>query len=407
MGGGSKPSTTTQINKVELPAWVDAASQENYAAAKDIAGTPYEAYGGQQVAAMDPNTRKAIDMTMNTIGATSPQFGAAADSLQGLLGKNIDQVQAGTITPQTVKGADLNPYLNPYITNVENRTADAMNRSATLRQNAAASQANQAKAFGGTRFGVQQGVAEGENTRAVGDMSAALRKSGYDAATGLLTGDITRDMSAQESNVGNALKAAQGNQAASLDEIRAKTGAGTALTSNAAQQAATNLADVGAAYQAGDVAQQQNQRELSQAEQNWQREQAYPTEMLNLKLAALGMSPYGRTETSTKTGTSEKSGTDWATAALGGAKTVASLLPLMGFSEDSAKTDVEPVGNMMTPSGKQLKVKAFRYKSDPKTYPKTVGVMASDIQKSVPDAVRKVGKNRVIDYTKLQRGMNV
>ena len=404
MGKGGGTQTTTQVNKVELPAWVDAASQENYQLAKDIGNKPYQAYGGQQVAGMDPNTQKAIDATMGSVGATQGQFAGAGGALQGLLDKNIGQVTAGNIKPQTWAGSDLNPYLNPYIENVENRTIDSMNRGAQQQQNVMNSQAQQAKAFGGTRQGVQAGVAQGENTRAIGDMSAGLRKSGFDAASALLTGDIGRDLQAQTQNVANRLSADQGNQAASLDEIRAKTGAATALTGNAAQQASTNLADIGAMYQAGSVGQDQKQRELSQAEQNWEREQAYPTEMLNLKLASLGMSPYGRTETQTKTEPKAGGGTDWATAALGGAKTLGSLFSM--FSEDSAKTDVEPVGNMKV-KGKKLPTVAYRYKADPKTYPKTVGVMASDVQKVLPSAVKKIGKNRVIDYTKLQRNLNV
>ena len=402
-GGGSQ--TTTQVNKVELPAWVDQASQENYQMAKDITGKPYQAYGGQQVASMDPTTQQAIDATKASFGATDPQFAGAAGSLQGLLDKNIGQVTAGTIKPQTWAGSDINPYLNPYIENVENKTIDAMNRNARLTANDISSQASKAgKAFGGSRFGIQQGVASGENTRNIGEMSAGLRKAGFDTASGLLTGDITRDMAAQTSNVANRLSAEQGNQAAALDEIRAKTGAATSLTNNAAQQASTKLADIGSLYQAGSTAQDQKQRELSQAEANWEREQAYPMEMLNARLASLGMSPYGRTETQTKT-EPKKSGTDWATAALGGAKTGLSLLQMIpGLSEDSTKTDIEKVGNISI-KGKKLPVNAYRYKNDPKTYPKVVGLMASDVQKAVPSAVGKIGKKRVIDYTKLQRSV--
>jgi hypothetical protein len=44
---------------------------------------------------------------------------------------------------------------------------------------------------------------------------------------------------------------------------------------------------------------------------------------------------------------------------------------------------------------------AYRYKGDPKTYPKVVGPMAQDIQKKVPSAVKKIGKRKVVNYSNL------
>ena len=38
-----------------------------------------------------------------------------------------------------------------------------------------------------------------------------------------------------------------------------------------------------------------------------------------------------------------------------------------------------------------LDLYAYRYKGDPKTYPKVVGPMAQDIAKKFPDQVREVG----------------
>jgi len=42
MGGGSQPAQTQQVSKVELPAWVNEASQSNYDFAKQVAGRPLE-----------------------------------------------------------------------------------------------------------------------------------------------------------------------------------------------------------------------------------------------------------------------------------------------------------------------------------------------------------------------------
>jgi hypothetical protein len=63
------------------------------------------------------------------------------------------------------------------------------------------------------------------------------------------------------------------------------------------------------------------------------------------------------------------------------------------FSDRDDKTDIEPLGRDPD-SG--LMVHAYRYKKDPKTYPKTVGVMAQDIEKQDPSAVQSIGGHKVI-----------
>ncbi len=49
MGGSSTPAKTDQVSKVELPAWVNEASQSNYDLAKSIASRPLEQFQGQTV----------------------------------------------------------------------------------------------------------------------------------------------------------------------------------------------------------------------------------------------------------------------------------------------------------------------------------------------------------------------
>jgi len=59
--GGSTPATTQQVSKVELPEWVNTASQQNYDLAKQIAGRPLEQYTGQQVASPGAMTTQGYD----------------------------------------------------------------------------------------------------------------------------------------------------------------------------------------------------------------------------------------------------------------------------------------------------------------------------------------------------------
>ena len=63
------------------------------------------------------------------------------------------------------------------------------------------------------------------------------------------------------------------------------------------------------------------------------------------------------------------------------------------FSDREDKTDIEPLGHDPE-SG--LMIHAYRYKGDPKSYPKTVGPMAQDVEKQDPSAVQSIGGHKII-----------
>ena len=61
-------------------------------------------------------------------------------------------------------------------------------------------------------------------------------------------------------------------------------------------------------------------------------------------------------------------------------------------SDENDKVDVTPLGE----DENGVKQYSFRYKGDPKHYAKVVGPMAQDIEKTNPDAVKKIGKHKVV-----------
>ena len=62
-------------------------------------------------------------------------------------------------------------------------------------------------------------------------------------------------------------------------------------------------------------------------------------------------------------------------------------------SDRSMKTDIDELGKDPKTG---LEMYAYRYKGDPKTYPKTVGPMAQEIEKKAPGAVREIGGHKVV-----------
>lgn len=205
-------------------------------------------------------------------------------------------------------------------------------------------------------------------------LSANLRKDAFDNATGLINADRT-----------NALAALQ---------QRATAGSGLLQTGTSSNEA--RLKDIASLLQGGGIMQQNQQQKLDAAREKFDEKRNYDIDNLNLRLSALGMSPYGKTESTQKTQTGGSSGTDFGQLGLG----LFSLL--LGVSEDTMKTDKEKVGKV---PGTDLDLWAWRYKKDPKTYPKVVGVMASDVEKKMPDAVIKVDGKRLINYGMIGEAM--
>ena len=58
------------------------------------------------------------------------------------------------------------------------------------------------------------------------------------------------------------------------------------------------------------------------------------------------------------------------------------------------KTDISKVGKDKETG---LDLYAYRYKGDPKSYPKVVGPMAQDIEKKYPDQVKDIGGRKAVN----------
>lgn len=350
--GGSQPAHTTQTTEVKLPAWVDKASQSNYALAANLAKRPLRQWGGQDVVGASGMTNQGYDMIKAGAGSETPWYNEA----KGLMEKST-----GPFDPTA--------YLNPEIDNVESRAIDNANRALTGQLSAADDAATKAGAFGGSAAGVQRGILASEGARGIGDLSAGLRKEGYDTAVSNMFTD----------------------RAGMRD-------AAAGITSTADARARTRLADSSALLGAGSQEQKQRQAVLDAKKAKFYERRDYPLENLNLRLSALGMSPYGKTENMEKTSTSEKQGMDFGTI-FGG---LMQFLPMMmGLSDKRAKTDIKRVGKAKSTG---LPLYSYRYKGSPKNSPKVIGPMAQDVEKRFPGVVREVGGYKTVPMGILTSG---
>lgn len=344
--GGDQPSHTTQTTRVELPKWVEQASEENYNFAKQITGQPYKPYTGQTVAGTSQTTQDAYDFFRDTMGQGNPDRQRASEL--------ANKASGG------IMGLDRAAYTNPFTQEVEANALRNLDRQREISLMGNSDKARAASAFGGSRHGVVDAITNAEATRSAGDLSAELRKMGFDTASGLMQQDV-----------GNMF-----------------TGA-NALLGGAESGDKKRLADFSALLGIGGQEQAQTQRGLDDKYRRFLEKEGHSLEDLNVRLSALGMSPYGKSETTKSTGTPASSGTDFAQMGLG----ILSLLPaLAGLSDERLKTDKKQVGEVAG-----VPMFTYRWKGQAKGTPKVYGPMAQDVEKAFPGSTHEVAGLRVVD----------
>jgi len=379
-GGGSQ----TVVNKTEIPEWVQAAGQKNLAAAYDVAQNMMGPYQGQTVASMTPGQLEAIGAISRNAGMAQPAFAYAQQMA----------AQAGNYQPQQVSaaqlaGTDLSTYMNPYTQSVIQGSLDNLNLQKEMNLNQASDAAARAKAFGGSRQAIQEGNVYSSAQQQAGQLTANLMNQNYMQAQAAAQADLARQMQAQQLNQAAGLQGAQ----------LGISGAGMlGNLANMGQQ--SFLTGLGSSLAAQSALQQQQQSELDAAQQAYYGQQQFPIQQLMLPLQALGMVPYGGSQTQTTSGGSGSglmSGLGALSSGVGilsGLKSLGVLAALLPGSDERLKTDIQKLGKDKETG---VDMYAYRYKGDPKTYPKVVGPMAQDIEKKYPEAVTEVAGKKAVD----------
>jgi hypothetical protein len=420
MGGGSTSTTNSaqeQVSQTQLPPWINQAAAQNYAFAQNVATQPLQQYQGQLVANPGPQSQQAWNLAATSGTAGAPQYQESEAGFLSSLMQNAGQIATpgavapNTISPQTLAGTNLSPYMNPYTSSVINATLPLMQQQAGAQQSALAGNAAQQGAWGGSRAGVASGVLGAQNVLNQAQMAASLNQANFGQAQGAAQQDIANNLAAQQANANLGLQGQQFNVNALLQQQQGNINANL-QQENIGNVAAAGLGVLGQQAQtnqarqfselttAGALEQQQAQNEINANLAQFQQAWNYPGQQLGVLQSALGMTPYGQTTESAGTSQSTTSApSDLAMTALGGLQTLGSLFGGGGpfgasgafsglFGSDRGlKTDITRVDTH--PTG--LPIYAYRYKGDPKSYPKVVGPMAEDVMKIAPHAVRPLG----------------
>ena len=364
MNGGTTQQSGTSTSVNQIPQWMTDAGEQNYAYAQQVAEQPLQQYQGQMVADVAPQTQQSWDVAANSGNVGADQFAAGTAGYLGALGQTPSNV-----IPQTLAGTNLQPYMDPYTQSVINATMPGMIQANALSQNQQANAANSANAFGGSRQGIQQGVAQAQGAQNVGLMLANLNNQNFTQAQAAATGDISRNLTAQTQNQNEA-------QAKINSDIAASQG----LTNTGQAMNQANVANYNMLQSAGAGQSMQAQNEINAQMAKFNQAFNYPQQQLGTLEASLGMTPHD-TSTAGQTTSQTTTPTDWASIISKGASAASDIY---GMSDKSMKTDITKLGKDPKTG---LDMHAFRYKGDPKSYPKVVGPMAQDVQKIAPDAV--------------------
>lgn len=370
MSGGGGTQTVTQ--KTEIPEWVQEAGQRNLAAAYDVSANMMGPYTGQRVAGMNQGQMDVIGALTNNYAMAQPAYAYAQQ-----MAAQAGNYQPMNVTASQLAEADLSKYMNPYTQSVIDTSLNALNSQRALGLNQAADAATRARAFGGSRQAIQEAAVNSAANQQAGSLTANLMNQNFLQAQQAASGDIGRQMMAQQLNQAAGLQGAQlGLSGAGL--LGQLAGAG--------QQ--SFLTGASGALAAQSALQQQQQSELDAAMAAYREQQQFPLQQLQIPLQALGITPYGQTSTNTGPGPSSNP----LMTALGAGSSIASIIGML--SDKRMKTDIEKLGKDKDTG---LDVYAYRYKGDPKTYPKVVGPMAQDIEKKYPEAVKEIAGKKTVN----------
>ena len=295
-GGGSgqpqmmflpQQQQTSQTSQTQLPSWVNAASQANYQSAQNAAPILGQYYQGPMVADMNQGQMSNINSLNNNIGSYDPAFQSAQNTTQNLQNYNPNQINAQTYANGL---QNIGQYMNPYINNVVNAAQAQGDYALKNNLNTLRDQAINSGAAYGSRQGVQEGAAAENAAYDTQQYIANALNQGYGQAANMLGSDINNNLQAQ-----------QANQNAGLQGANLNLNAANQMGNLASGQQQNFLNAINAAYTGNSALQNQEQNQITGAQQQLaagQQAAIAPTQYLQ---SALANSPYGQTTTSNGT----------------------------------------------------------------------------------------------------------
>jgi hypothetical protein len=294
MGGPSTPEKTTQVT--DLPDWAKGYAKDTLAktaAITDINQNPYKAYGGERIAGFQPLQQKTFEAAEQMQPSAQLGLGTGLAGAAGLGALNTNY-QAGRFSGGQFGNREASQYMSPYIEQAMQPQLREAERASQIQGAQQRAQAVGAGAFGGSR----QAIMEAERERNLGMQQGDIRAKGYQTAYEQAANQYNQDM-------------ARRMQAQQLGEQSRQYGAGLGMQGlQTALQGAGQLGQLGQTEygqkmgitelqsKLGSQQQQQAQRPLDMAYQDFINQQNYPYKQLGFMSDMIRGLPLGQQSTS-------------------------------------------------------------------------------------------------------------
>lgn len=265
-GGSGGQQTTTQ--QTQLPQYVQNQVQTDIAGANALAAQPYATNPSSGVAPLNPQQTQAFGDVGSMQGVADTRgYTPAINQLTSLL------PQAAPITAGQV-GSNVSSLMQPYSDIVINPSLQLMQQQLAQTKQQIGANAAAVGAFGGSRQGVEEGVADSQEALQAGQLQSGLLQSGFNTVLPTAMGITTANQNL-------------GMQATSLLPQVATAGSNQAI------------AEASALDTAGQQQQQQQQNAMDVLAANFEAARAWPAEGLGLQEQAISTAPFGQTTTAT------------------------------------------------------------------------------------------------------------
>lgn len=218
MGKGGAQSTTQTV-KQDVPDWAKPFYTDILGKSKAASEEGYNPFPGQRVAGETADLDASQSMIRGLAGQPIAGVGEAQSALGGLgsLAGTLGQQQPGQFAAtqgqefafdptRQFSGAEVQQYMDPYMDTVVRRQQDDAFEQFQRMQAGRDAQAVQAGAFGGSRQGVQQGIAEETLGRQLGDIQATGSQRAFEQAQQQFERDRAAQMQTEEQRAADAAR---------------------------------------------------------------------------------------------------------------------------------------------------------------------------------------------------------
>ena len=195
--GSSKPAVTNNIQSNDMPEAYKPYFNNMMTRAEAQSNTPYQTYGGQRIADTSADTLASRAMGREIATSGQPGMQDAMDMTRNAAA-NVGQYsnaspyqfsQYDYADPEMFSAQNIQNYMSPYmqsVVDIEKRKAGQEYGQANQKR---AADAVFSGAFGGSRSGVQQAMAENDYLNRTGDIQSKGLQSAFDSAANLFEKD--------------------------------------------------------------------------------------------------------------------------------------------------------------------------------------------------------------------------